>query len=169
MSNTIVMAHELPTLAISVRQPWAWALIHAGKDCENRSAASLRHMPLPPPGRRLAIHAAKGMTREEYEDAADFMESLGVTVPAAGDLLRGCIVGDVSYCGTTSENASRWFFGPRAIIVGDARYCDPIYKVGALGLFRWRDASACEPAPIAKWMRGTPAAVAAPDPMGSLL
>ena len=167
MTTQIVMAHELPTLAISVRQPWAWALIHAGKDCENRSAAALRHMPLPPPGRRLTIHAAKGMTREEYEDGADFMETLGVIVLKPGDLLRGCIMGDVAYCGQTSENASSWFFGPRAIIVGDPRYCDPIYKVGALGLFRWRDAARCEPAPLAKWMQGTP--VAPPVADGTLL
>ena len=168
-ASTIAMAHELPTLAISVRQPWAWALIYAGKDCENRSAAALRHMSFPPPGKRLAIHAAKGMTREEYEDAADFMESLGVTVPAPCDLLRGCIIGDVLYCGTASENASDWFFGPRAIIVGDPRYCDPIYKAGALGLFRWRDAASCEPAPTAKWMRGPAAVMPPPDPMGTLL
>lgn len=28
---------DLPELALSVRQPWAWAIIHAGKDIENRS------------------------------------------------------------------------------------------------------------------------------------
>lgn len=27
---------ELPPLALSVRQPWAWAIIYAGKDIENR-------------------------------------------------------------------------------------------------------------------------------------
>ncbi len=26
-----------PMLALSIRQPWAWAIIHAGKDVENRS------------------------------------------------------------------------------------------------------------------------------------
>ena len=28
--------------AISVRQPWAWAIIHAGKDCENRNMAAAK-------------------------------------------------------------------------------------------------------------------------------
>ncbi len=27
-----------PMLALSIRQPWAWAVIHAGKDVENRSS-----------------------------------------------------------------------------------------------------------------------------------
>ena len=26
-------------LAVSIRQPWAWAVIHAGKDVENRQVA----------------------------------------------------------------------------------------------------------------------------------
>lgn len=28
---------DLPPLALSIRQPWAWAILCAGKDIENRS------------------------------------------------------------------------------------------------------------------------------------
>lgn len=82
---------DLPRLALSVRQPWAWAIIHAGKDIENRSWQAVNHG-LRVRG-RIAIHAAKGLARREYERASEFMASIGVTCPPAADLLRGGIVG----------------------------------------------------------------------------
>ena len=77
-----------PAKALSVRQPWAWAILHAGKDVENRSAAALRHMRIEPFS-SIALHASKGMTRDEYEEAAEFMATLGVVCPAPNLLLRG--------------------------------------------------------------------------------
>lgn len=50
---------DLPTIALSVRQPWAWAIIYAGKDIENRSWQAVNRG-LKQRG-RVAIHAAKGM------------------------------------------------------------------------------------------------------------
>ena len=48
--------------ALTVKQPWAWLLIHGTKDIENRNwPTSLRG--------EIAIHAAKGMPRGEYADA----------------------------------------------------------------------------------------------------
>ena len=52
----------LPTMAISIRQPWAWAIFHAGKDIENRGPMASKA--LFRPGLRVAIHASKGMTEE---------------------------------------------------------------------------------------------------------
>ena len=63
------LPHTLPPLALSVRQPWAWAIIHAGKDVENRSWQAVNHG-LRRRG-RIAIHAAKGLTRDEYDDARE--------------------------------------------------------------------------------------------------
>lgn len=61
----------LPRLALSVRQPWAWALIHAGKNIENR----IWRRPNPAMTQRgvVAIHASSGMTRAEYEDVRDWI------------------------------------------------------------------------------------------------
>ena len=73
-----------PRIALSVRQPWAWSIIHAGKDCENRGPMMLRHLPKPIE-RRIALHAAKGMTRDEYESARDFMASIGEACPCSGE------------------------------------------------------------------------------------
>lgn len=30
------MRSDLHQVALSIRQPWAWAILHAGKDIENR-------------------------------------------------------------------------------------------------------------------------------------
>ena len=136
--------------ALSVRQPWAWALIHAGKDCENRSAFALQHMNFRGV-HRLAIHAAKGMTRCEYEDAFDFMrDTFDFVPPAPRDLIRGAIIGSVAFLDIVHKSPSRWFFGPRAIRVHDAQACEPIPCVGALGLFAWKPSG--ELVAPAKWM-----------------
>ena len=43
--------------AISIRQPWAWAVIHAGKDVEDRSATAPRQFKSAV-GQRVLIHAS---------------------------------------------------------------------------------------------------------------
>jgi hypothetical protein len=50
--------------ALSIRQPWAWLILNAGKDIENRD------WPTHFRGRFL-IHASKGMTHDEYEGGLD--------------------------------------------------------------------------------------------------
>ena len=154
--------------ALSVRQPWAWAIIHAGKDVENRSAAAVRFI-APLPEQRIAIHAAKGMTRQEYAEAADFMAGIGVECPRPADLIRGAIIGSVTIDGIVSRDYSRWFFGPRALVITAPRPCEPIPAVGALGLFSWSPAG--EIAPPAKWMLPKPGAApaASRSTQGSLL
>jgi hypothetical protein len=138
-----------PELALSVRQPWAWAIIHAGKALENRSVAAVRYMT----GRgRIAIHASKGMTREEYEEARDFMLGLGVTCQPPADLLRGGIIGSVEVTGVVSKSESPWFFGPRALVLADPQSCDFIPSVGQLGYFKWKPADAAIVPLPARWM-----------------
>lgn len=151
------MNNDIPALALSVRQPWAWAIIHAGKDVENRGQMAIRYMKLGRSG-GIAIHAAKGMTRDEYDNAREFMAKIGVACPPAADLVRGAIIGTVEIDGVTSKSASPWFFGPRAIRILNPRAVDPIYLSGALGLFNWRDAPRIAPPQAAKWMQLKPSA-----------
>lgn len=73
--------------ALSIRQPWAWLIIH-GKDIENRDWYTRFRG-------RCFVHAAKGCTKDEYEDAAYFAKKLGIEVPPLKDLERGGIVGTV--------------------------------------------------------------------------
>ena len=140
----------MPRLALSVRQPWAWAIICAGKDIENRSWHAVNHG-LRQRG-RICIHAAKGMTRDEYEGAADFMARIGVTCPAPADLTRSAIIGSVEVVDVVSESNSPWFCGPRGLVLRNPEACPPIRCIGALGYFEWKHADIAPP-PLARWMR----------------
>lgn len=137
-------ADLLPRLAISVRQPWAHCIVHFRKDVENRVANStaitgamrLDH------GASLAIHAAQGMTREEYEGARDWICSRGLVdldlFPKPDELVRSAIVGHARFDGIAQLSTSPWFMGPFAIKLAEACPVGPIPCSGALGLFDWR-------------------------------
>jgi hypothetical protein len=56
-------------------------------------------------GERVLIHASKGMTAAEYENAAAFMASIGVRCPQREALQFGGVIGSVS-CGTSSPAAT---------------------------------------------------------------
>lgn len=142
--------HDLPPLALSVRQPWAWAIIHAGKDVENRSWQAVNHG-LRQRG-RIAVHAAGGMTREEYEDARDFLSTLGVGCPGPADLERGGIIGSVEVADVVSRSDSRWFFGPRGLVLRDPTPCPFVPAKGALGYFKWTPGDPADLVPAARWM-----------------
>lgn len=142
---------DLPELALSVRQPWAWAIIHAGKDIENRSWQAVNHG-LRQRG-RIAIHAAKGMTRDEYEDASDTIERNGHRCPAAHKLERGGIIGSVEVVDVVEDSSSPWFFGPRGLVLRGPKPCSLIPAVGQLGYFRWSRTDASVVPPPSSWMR----------------
>ena len=141
---------DLPRIALSVRQPWAWAIIYAGKDIENRSWQAVNHG-LRQRG-RIAIHAAKGMTRDEYEDTRDFLWKLRAGCPEAKDLMRGGIIGSVEVVDVVSESSSPWFFGPRGLVLRKPEPCEFIPAVGQLGYFEWKPADASIVPQPAAWM-----------------
>lgn len=76
------------SVALSLRQPWAWMVVHGGKGIENRRWNTNRRG-------RFLIHAAKGMTRGEYEDALYFARDVDpqIVVPPMAELARGGIIG----------------------------------------------------------------------------
>ena len=161
------MRNDRLPLVLSVRQPWAWAIVHAGKTVENRSHAFVRRVG----GYRgqLCIHAAKGMTRDEYESAAAFMAGIGVACPPPADLVRGAIIGTVVLeevmirVREADMAADPWLFGPCALVLTRPRAVEPVPAKGALGLFRWQPGGAIEPP--AKWMvKVEPVAAVAPSP-----
>lgn len=86
--------------ALSIRQPWAWLILHAGKDIENRDWPTKRRG-------RFLIHAAKGMTAQEYDNALDVVGWL----PEPEELLRGGIVGSAEIVDCVTVSNSPWFFG----------------------------------------------------------
>ena len=119
--------------AISIRQPWAWAIIYGGKDVENRSAPRRFQ---PAVGHRVLIHASKTMSPDEYAAAVAFMAGLGVRCPASTDLAFGGIVGSAIVTSIVTRHRSPWFRGPAALVLADARP-EPFMAVrGQLALWR---------------------------------
>lgn len=104
-------------IALSIRQPWAWLILHAGKDIENRDWSTKYRG-------RFLIHAGKGMTRAEYASACDFAASCGVSnsrMPSFDDLPRGGIVGSVELVDCAQRSGSPWFVGEHGFVLRDPR------------------------------------------------
>lgn len=128
------MSTQLPEIAISVRQPWAWAIVRGSKDIENRSWVTSYRGP-------VCIHAAKGCTRTEYEDASELISLIGSgtsTPPGLKDIDRGGIIGVARIVDCVSVSDSPWFFGPYGFVLADVRPLEFIPVRGALGFFKWR-------------------------------
>ena len=104
--------------ALSIRQPWAWLIIHAGKDVENRTWCTNYRG-------RFLVHAAKGMTQREYQDAKQFAALNGVhNLPEFDELPRGGIVGVIGPNGAGKSTLFKMLTGQEKpdsgeIIVGD--------------------------------------------------
>lgn len=116
--------------ALSIRQPWAWAILHAGKDVENRdwkpwSPAMRDACALIGAGRTILLHASKGMTGAEYGDFVQtyraiecghrdlgdpshprFAKDTHVDIPPANALPRGGVVGSMRLESYVEESVS---------------------------------------------------------------
>ena len=127
---------DLPTLALSIRQPWAWAILHAGKRIENRSwQAVSRGLSHRGP---FCIHAASGMTRAEYESARAFIfKASGIQAPLPFGLDRGGIIGVASVVDIVTDSDDPWFMGARGLVLDDVRPVEFIPCRGMLGFFTW--------------------------------
>ena len=139
--------------ALSIRQPWAWLILHAGKDIENRDwndqypalheARRLVDDAIKNDGGQFLIHASKGMTRDEYEDCLSVAHDVcrvrpapaGLTMPALHELPRGGIVGSAQLYDVVTEHDSPWFFGRIGLVLRDVKEREFFPCKGALGFF----------------------------------
>lgn len=122
------MPSNLPTITLSIRQPWAWLIVNGFKDIENRDWQTKRRGP-------VLIHASKGITRDEYGGCFRLCESLGVKLPAFEELERGGIVGVATITDCVDQSESPWFFGKYGFVLSNARPLPFIPYKGRLGFF----------------------------------
>lgn len=141
---------DLPRLALSVRQPWAWAIVARYKTIENRSAGSIAVGGMTTG--RIAIHAAAGLKRDEFQWGHWRLHRHGVRCPHPTDLPRGAIIGAVDVVDIVSDSDSEWFGGAMGLVLENAETCAAIPCQGALGYFEWAEGGQC--APDAAWMIG---------------
>jgi hypothetical protein len=114
---------------ISVRQPWAWLIVNGFKDIENRGWATKRRG-------RVLIHAAKGLTRDEYARAAEFaLFANGTVVPEFESLPRGGIVGAATIVDCVDGMFSPWFVGPYGFVLRSPQVLPFTPWKGQLGFF----------------------------------
>jgi hypothetical protein len=139
----------LPRLALSVRQPWAWAIVQGGKEIENRSLGAIRAGRMVPG--TICLHAASGMRRDEYRYGQWRLARHGVICPRPDDLVRGAIIGTVEVTGIVTQSARAWFGGEAGLTLAKPQAIDPIPARGALGYFAWEKAG--DFAPVKPWMR----------------
>lgn len=122
--------------ALSIRQPWAFAILHLGKGIENRS----RRLAYTGP---LAIHAGRSVDEEAVRTVAEIARSQGMDYEAAlvanGPLRVGGVIGIVDMIDCIDDRdyraASPWFFGPYGYVLARPRTVPFLPWRGQLGLF----------------------------------
>jgi len=127
--------------ALSVLQPWAWLIVHAGKDIENRSWK----LPEQIKGLRIAVHAS---TRYAYRNWSEAimqtrlhkiegpMELYTGGLPARDEVEFGVIVGTVEISDCVTAHPSPWFQGPYGFVLRNpVPLRAPIPCRGALGFW----------------------------------
>lgn len=91
--------------ALSIRQPWAWLIVHGYKDIENRNwHTSFRG--------NVLVHAGLTMTRAYYDQITEELENACV-LPVSGlppyeKLMRGGLVGWTRIVDCVDQSASKW-------------------------------------------------------------
>lgn len=144
--------------ALTVQQPWAWAIIHGGKLIENRTTAWAYRG-------RLAIHAGarwsfRGATSGLVWDALDKLYGWPTGPRTARDDPRpgfasirafGAVIGtvdlvdvhpDAGCCRPWGESTYRDHHGAIRrgvvhLVLEDPQPCEPIPMPGRLGLWTW--------------------------------
>jgi hypothetical protein len=117
--------------ALSIRQPWAWLILHGGKRIENRPRRShYRGI--------FMLHASLGCTRAEYKRAVWFAHECGFAgrVPLLDELPRGGVVGVARLTDCVEASTSPWFVGEFGYVLDDVRPLPFVPCNGALGFFR---------------------------------
>jgi hypothetical protein len=112
--------------ALSVCQPWAWAIIHGPKRIENRSRPTRHRGP-------LLIHASKSQ-RYRRGDYTELLPDL----PPWEELVFGALIGvvDVVDCVPFAEVVDDPFaIGPWCWVLDRPRSFSPVPCVGQVNLF----------------------------------
>ena len=92
--------------AISIQQPWAWAILHAGKDIENRNWSTTFRGD-------VAVHATR--LQQDWELPT------GVADPPNHELTFKAIIGMVEIVDVVTRSASRWFTGKYGFVLRNPR------------------------------------------------
>ncbi len=115
--------------ALSIRQPWAWAILNAGKDIENRNWKTRFRG-------RVLIHAGKTFDDDGHMDLCIKQMRGEFSVPSDEiEFKTGGIVGSVDIVDCVSQSDSEWFVGKYGFVLRNPRPL-PFYSCkGQLNFF----------------------------------
>jgi hypothetical protein len=114
--------------AITVRQPWAHAILHLGKNIENRSWPTHHRGP-------LLIHAGTRRLPNPREMLAEYMNR-APSEESLRDLPCGCIVGVVDLVDCVRNSKSKWADREQwHWVLQKPRPLNPVKCKGRLGLW----------------------------------
>lgn len=130
---------SLRSIALTIRQPWAWLIVNGYKTIENRDWVT-------PQRGRMFIHSSQAMTRGDYEACEIFIASFSkIQLPLFEDLKKQCggLVGIATLDkvftreSITSQPAhvQDWFTGTYGFLFQDAQPISFIPFKGRLGFF----------------------------------
>lgn len=118
--------------AISVQQPWAWALFH-GKDVENRPWATKYRG-------ELLIHASKNFDWDGYWWLKNHGFLLNSRLPLPDGFEVGSLIGKVTMTDCVVSHPSAWFSGNYGHVYSNPiEFKKPIPFKGALKFFEVPD------------------------------
>jgi len=112
-------------LALSIRQPYAWLILHGGKDIENRTWPTARRGP-------CLIHAGLQWFVHPREWPSEFD---GLDLPPPAEIPRGGIVGRVDIMDCVTRYKSQWFEGPYGLVMRNRQPLPFVPFPGRLGFF----------------------------------
>lgn len=119
-------------MALSIRQPWAWLIVHGGKDVENRTWTTRFRGP-------LLIHAGSTMTKDDYRACCLFISDFRTPwrLPAFDVLQDQCggVIGVVDVVDCVASSPSPWFCGPWGFVVRNPQPVRFVRCKGRLGFF----------------------------------
>lgn len=124
-----------PKRALSIRQPWTWAILYAGKRVENRSWPTCYRGP-------IYLHAGMQVDWDSLDDLELVIRRVPGPRPPA---YRGALVGtaDLVACVRPDEvdpDQVSWAVGPWCFVLENVRaLAAPIPMHGARGLFKIKD------------------------------
>lgn len=131
LNNMVMLIRMIKMKVLSIKQPWAWAIIEANKDIENRTWSTKFRG-------RVLVHASKKFDRDGFLFLFDNLERLGIeSLPLS--FKSGGIIGSVELIDCVQNHSSPWFVGPYGFILNNPKSMDFIPCKGKLGFFEYEE------------------------------
>jgi len=124
--------------ALSVRQPWTFAIVMGFKPVENRDWTRAHRGPTLIHAGKTAEHGNINPVLRQIADQA-CLPLKDVHALYHKHAATGAIVGRVNVVDCVTSHPSRWFYGPYGFILKDAEWCEPFTWRGQLGFFEVPD------------------------------